>query len=506
MRSLPALAGEAQILAFTAAEQPTQEAIAGGLWRAGQLAYKLRPTQFELRQWWRSQSATFSVAHCARGYGKTYWFLSEAAEAGAKTHPLTRHLTRPARMVYAAPTREQARSIILPSAEVFFQDCPPDIRPRWHVDQHAYIWPNGSRLIIDGADDERGNHLRGPFADIVFADEQGFWRHCDYVTKTILLPQVQRVGGRIIGASTSPETTGHEFVGLCAEAQQEGAYIVRTIDDDTTLSDQERDKRMRDLAEEKHKGNPRMSTAVQREYLCMIVTEAERAVIPEFDQAFHVTARPSRPEWCDKYVAMDLGLVDYAHVLFGYYDFARAKIVIEDEHVANYQTTLDLAEAVKQKERALWGRDPHSPWDPNVPKLRVSDNELQQIYDLGVTHGVRFQPALKYDAEAALNNLRGLFAQRRIEIHERCKQLTYQLKVGIWNKQRTDYERLPKAGHLDGIDALKYLARHIDYQANPAPKVGYVPDRVFVSPDLREEQSTSVHAMRKLLGGSASGR
>lgn len=434
--------------------------------------------------------------HCARGYGKTWWLLTEA---------LALAMTKPGvRIVYAAPSREQAKQIVWPTAEMLLLNAPASTRPRLAAAEHAIVCGNGSRIVIDGADDERGNHLRGPFAHLVICDEAAFWRHMQYVIKTVLLPQTSRgvVNGRLLVASTSPESVGHEFVGLCAEAMNEGAYIVRTIDDDTSIGEVERERRMRDMAEEKHKASPRLSTAVRRELLCEFVTETERAVVPEFDQVLHVTPIETRPPWCDKYVAMDLGLVDYAHVLFAHYDFGRAKIVIEDEHVANYQTTQDLAAAVKAKERELWTPD-RKDWDPSVPKLRISDNELQQIYDLGQTHGIRFQPALKYDAEAALNNLRGLFASRRVEINQRCKHLIHQLRVGIWNKNRTDYERLPGAGHLDGIDALKYLARHIDYQANPLPPVGYAPDRVYIPPDLEEQRSGTINAMRKLLPTTA---
>src|SRR5258706_2793207 len=134
------------------------------LWRRGDLSYQLRSTQLEAYNWWKAHDAMLSVIHWRRGAGKTWLFLTIAFEYMAK-HP-------GARLVYAAPTREQAKQIVIPTAQLLIPPyLPNSVRPRWVATEHAYLHPNGSRCVVDGADDERGDHLRGPFAHIVFMDE-----------------------------------------------------------------------------------------------------------------------------------------------------------------------------------------------------------------------------------------------------------------------------------------------------------------------------------------------
>ncbi len=194
-------------------------------------------------------------------------------------------------------------------------------------------------------------------------------------------------------------------------------------------------------------------------------------MIPEFSDELHV-GDVDRPEFVDCYEGMDLGLVDLTHVLFGYWDFGNARLVIEDELCGQYMLTADVGKQIKAKEKELWGTIPYfeAPRGKHnrVPWGRYSDNEAQQLYDLAAM-GISFAPAIKTDKEAAINRLRLMFSTGKIIIHPRCKSLLHQLRVGIWNERRTDYERLPGAGHLDGIDALVYMARMIDYNRNPIP-------------------------------------
>lgn len=410
---------------------------------------KLHAGQQELRNKYINSAGRKLVFNCSRRFGKSTLLAAIAIE----------HCWRnpKARVVFAAPTRAQAKDIILPIMRELIGEAPELMSPAYRVQDMMYKFSNGAEIHIDGADDEQGNHLRGSKATLVLADEAGFWRHCEYVINSILLPQTITCDGRIIIASTPPQSVGHEFMHYVDEAIKSDSYVKKTIYDNPMLTQSLIDEYARESGGEK-------ATAFRREYLCEFVTETERAVIPEFNTVNHVIADYKRPDFWDSYVLMDLGLVDFTHVLFGFYDFEKAKLIIEDEIVQNYKTTSDLATAIKAKESELWPRHP--------PTQRISDNELQQLTDLSITHGLNFVPAQKYDKEAAINQLRLMFQKDKIQIHERCKVLIHQLKVGIWNKARSDYERIPGAGHLDGIDALKYGVRLIDFNRNPVP-LGY---------------------------------
>lgn len=431
-------------------------------WRRGELDYKRHPGQRQLTEAIRECMATIAVLHAARGYGKTFDGLVDCCEVGQRENGR--------RMVFAAPTREDAKKIVSAVMPMVIEDAPPEFKPVWVASDHLYHFPyTDSVLIIEGADDDRGNHLRGPHIHYFIGDEVGFWRHALYVIKSVILPQLQRVGGKGRLQSTSPESVGHDFVGLIEEAIRKSAYFKFTVHDNPRLSP---DKIQKDAEEVSGKTGDAVwrETSVRREFLCELVTDTARAVIPEFDENAHV-GEAERPEWVDCYLGLDLGLVDLTHCLFGYWDFDNARLVIEDEIVANYILTSDFAALAKAKEAELWStvhgfgrKEGHNrcPWG------RYSDNEPQQLYDLAAL-GLSFAPAIKTDKEAAINRLRRMFFQGKILIHPRCKSLLHQLRVGIWNERRTDYERLPGAGHLDGIDALVYMARMIDYNRNPVP-------------------------------------
>lgn len=455
------------------ASEPTFDDIRRALIAAGDLSFLLRPQQREISKWLDAQNQIVSVIHAARGYGKTYFSLVKAIEMGLKEDNQ--------RIVFACPTREQATKIAAPTMGMLQEALIGLLEIRKQTTGHQYILPNGSFIILEGADDDRGNHLRGPFAHFIICDEAGFWRHCDYVIRSVLLPQAQRCGGRLVAISTSPESTGHEFVELCARATRTGAYLRRTIDDNRYITDDEKNTLITELG-------GASSTATRRELYCEFVIEENRAVIPEFKEEEHVFKEGKDlaiPVWRDRYTAMDLGFNDDTHALFAWWDFHNAQLVVEDEVRRANELTSNIVQMVKGKELECWGnRKPH---------MRIADNDPQILHDMAAL-GLAFSPTRKTDKEAAINSLRSMFAQGKIRIHERCANLIMQLKVGIWNVQRTDYERLPGVGHLDGIDALVYLNRMIDRNHNPEPAdYGHFHSTHFTSPAARKRQQKYNH-------------
>jgi hypothetical protein len=456
--------------------QPTFDDIRRALVSIGDLSFLLRPQQREISEWLDAQSQIVSVIHASRGYGKTYFSLVKALEKG---------LVAPnQRIVFACPTREQATKIAVPTMAMLKEALTGLLEIKQQTTGHQYILPNGSVIILEGADDDRGNHLRGPFAHFIICDEAGFWRHCDYVVRSVLLPQAQRCGGRLVAISTSPESTGHEFVELCARATRTNSYLRRTIDDNQYITSEEKSVLIEEL------GGP-TATATRRELYCEFVVEENRAVIPEFSEAKHVfTDETQVPIWRDRYVAMDLGFNDDTHAVFAWWDWNNACLVVEDELRRANELTSKIVELVQQKEKDIWGK--HKPY------MRIADNDLQILHDMAAL-GLSFSPATKTDKEAAINSLRSMFAQGKIKIHARCVNLILQLKVGIWNNQRTGYDRLPGVGHLDGIDALVYLNRRIDRNRNPQPETyGYANQTHFIPPN--QKKTKRAHALKGILG------
>lgn len=420
-----------------------------------------------------------TIILCARGWGKSVFLLKEGFE---------QCFSKPRqRVLYAAPSREQAKQIVIPTAEWMLETCPADMAPVWSDTKHAYVFPNKSQLIIEGADDENGKHLRGPFAHLALLDEQGFWRRPEYITRSIVMPLVHRVGGRILGASTPPESPYHEFVTMIRHAQTRGSLMTRTIDDSPLLTPQRR----RELIQEIGNGDE-TATAVRRELFCEIVAETERAVVPEFDREAHVGVI-ARPDLFDGYVFLDLGLKDFSHALFVHYNFALACVVVEDEICVNNKPVSEIAPLIAAKEMELWGEQ--------EPYVRISDNEPMEIAEFGRQHylqpekvprEMRFSPAENKNPEALLNRLRSLVFANRVKVSPRCVKLIAMLEGGLWNDRRTDFERIPGLGHLDGVMSLAYGIDRIDYQRNPEM-------RRFINPEthatyFRQTESSQRYA------------
>lgn len=442
-------------------KQQIQERLLHERWRSGALRYQLKPTQVELYDWWHAHEAMLSIIHARRGFGKTWFMLSMAFEFMAR-HPGSRQ-------IYAAPSREECKKIVLPTAYLLIPaTLPRDIRPVWMASDHCFAHPNGATLVIEGADDDNGDHLRGPFADRAYCDEFGFWRRPYDVWQSVIFPQVERRNGRALGVSTSPRSPMHEFATkLIPEAKSEGAYVVVSLENDYTLSDHAKDKIAAQHSPNRDAEEGRRSTIFRREYGCELVTESEHAVMPEFDVELHV-AEHKRPEYFDGYTVLDLGMTDLSHCLFSYYDFAEATIVVEAEVVRQYVTVSQLAPEIWAMEQSLWGEA--------RPRKRVSDAQPIALAEFARQHilqpkivpkEMRFSAANNRDPEALINRSRAMLASRRIKVSPRCVELIKQLRGGLWNEKRTDFERIPGLGHLDGLMALVYTVDTIDYATNP---------------------------------------
>ena len=134
-------------------------------------------------------------------------------------------------------------------------------------------------------------------------------------------PRPRRPAGKSVLISTPPETPAHDFWSFADRAEASGAYIVRTIDDDKHTPDAEKEVLIREMG-------GRDSTRAQRELWCARIVDEERAVLPEFagERATRMISEVPGPTYEQPLVSMDLGWEDRTGLLFGYYDFKRAKL------------------------------------------------------------------------------------------------------------------------------------------------------------------------------------
>jgi PBSX family phage terminase large subunit len=461
------------------------------LWEMGVLYWKLDENQKQIYDNLKNISSTVKVLACSRRTGKTFMLILIAIE---------RCIQEPGTIVkIIQPQVKMIKRDIRPIIREITKDCPTNLRPEFRVHDNIYHFPNGSEIQLAGSDNGHAESLRGGSAHLCIVDEAGFCTELEYLVQSILVPTTLTTKGDIILSSTPPKEPDHDFVKFVRRAEYENTLIKRTIYDNPRLGEEERKRIISSYPSGEN------DVQYKREHLCEFVVSEEDAVVPEFTELVQKECIKEwpRPPYYDAYTSADIGFKDLTVVLFAYYDFRNSAVVIEDEYVINgaKMTTKLLAEEIKNKESSLWV-DPLT-LETRTPTLRVSDNNLILINDLQVLHQLTFLPTRKDDAEASLNTVRLMIAQRRVIINPKCRTLIYHLRNATWNKSRTSYERSPDSGHYDALDALKYLLRNISYHKNPYPsnydlKLGNSENVFFNKHNLEPQQKTMVQGLKDM--------
>jgi hypothetical protein len=451
------------------------------LWHRVILTYKLHAVQKQMTASYISQNKEITVIASSRRLGKSFWLCVLAVEQCLKV---------PNSIVkYVCPKKNMVKTILQPIMTEICKDAPAELKPEFRSNAYIYEFPNGSQIQMAGTDNGHHETLRGSKSELWIVDEAGFCDELTYVVNTILAPTADTTGGRGIIASTPSKTSDHEFISdFYYPAELDGSLIKYTVYDNPLLSKADVVKIInRYPLKEK-------DPEFMREYLCLVVNNGDRSIVPEFTPELQekIVKEVQRPPFFDCYVGMDIGGKDYTVVLFGYYDFMQARLVVEDELVfgkkgnsrrGNEDTGFillpefridDFVKYVNKKEEELW-KHPLS-GEIKKPYLRIADNNnVIFLNDLLYKHNLQFLPTRKDNRDAAINNMRQMLAEERIIIHPRCKTLIQHLKVGIWAKNKKDFERSAANGHFDAIPALYYLVRNLDEKRNPYPP-GYQRD------------------------------
>jgi hypothetical protein len=401
---------------------------------------------------------------------------------------------------YAALTAKSARAIVVPTLAQVLRDCPPDVKPEVSELDGTVRFQNGSILTWAGTDNEQFERLRGPRAHLVLLDESAFYADLERV-ESALLPQLTTTAGRVLYLSTPPESVAHTFVRRWNAARAAGRSVHATVHDNPRLGPDGVARIVRQEAARLGltEAELQASTLWRREYCAELVQEESRAAIPGWTHDAQVACvrEVPRPVHFDAYVGVDFGFGDPHAAVFGWWDFAGGRLVIEEELELRNANTAQLAEAIKAKEHALWGTDrwvgtvlgqddEKTPeWvkqrlrqaadAPRQPYLRFGDNVPLTLADLHAQHGLAVFPTRKDDKALAVSDVDESVRQRRIAIHPRCRRLIEQLASTTWNKGRTEWQRTDK-DHGDLLDALIYLHRNVRRHRDPRP-VGWGVDK-----------------------------
>jgi hypothetical protein len=434
------------------------------LWRRGQLSWLLDTNQKDLYNLFHKSDHKIQTWLLARRSGKTHTLLVLAFET---------LLRKPRTIVkFVAPTRLQVQTIVRPLIGKITEDCPKDLIPEFKTQDFIYYFPNGSELQLAGSENKNAEKLRGGECDIAIIDETQDVSDLDNIVQSILLPTTLTTKGKILIAGTPPRETDHLFVKYIEEADQKGALIKRTVYDNPRISKDDLEKEILSQYPLREK-----SEEFRREFLCEIIKDQSVSVIPEFTDELkqQIIKEWPKPPHFDAYVSMDLGAIDLTAVLFGYYDFRAAKIIIEDELVADFSkkdmNIERLTQLIKEKEEGLWTNLITNEF--KKPYLRVSDINPIVMQEIAVKSfgQVYFTTTKKDEKEAAINNMRSLLGGHKIIIHPRCVNLIRHLDNVKWKsvKNKQTFARSPDNGHYDCVDALIYFCRNVVFSKNPYP-------------------------------------
>lgn len=466
----------------------------------------------EYQDWIIERDALYDnlwLDECGRRYGKSAkWLITDVEEATRR---------KDSRGLIACAFQKNIGEIIVPLTKLLFSKAPEGYFPHYYSTRGAeheclYIPATGSIIKLVGLD-LHPDATRGQFLDFAHISEAAFVRGLGDLIRSTIMPQFQdRPWAWIALESSTAKVRDCEFnTEFREDARKRGTYRKHTIRDNTSLTE-------KDIAREERRSGGKESAACKRELYCEETREETLMVVPEFDRARHVKPAGVTPKYAHCYVGMDPGEGDPLGLIWGFYDFLRAKLVIQKSFAKSNFRTGDAARMIKRVEHELWGTshrdEPGTPkrdmelrktpmltiadalqtagglvWEPPVTALtywdyaqntfapnpfrRISDIDARMVGDLAIEHSIVFQKTAKDDAYAQEAALRHAFAQDWIEIWEENGDLERQLESGMWeldsHGRRRDWARSPTLGHLDCVAALIYLWRNLSREKNPAP-------------------------------------
>lgn len=464
------------------------------LWDIGNLSYKLKGVQRDIRNNIVDNPSKRSTILASRRTGKSYTLCVVATEVCTRTPN--------AIVKYVCPKQKMVKTIVRPIMREILQDCPIHLMPEELVAEGVYRFPNGSEIQFAGSDNGNIENIRGGYANLCILDEAGFINDLNYAYYSVLSPTTKTVRGKVVLASTPSKDPNHEFmIDFVKPAQINNELVKFTIYDNPMFTPEI----IKETIEEYPMGveDPQF----RREYLCETATDSEIIVIPEFTEAVEkdITRNYDLPAHYDYYVAGDPAAMDLTVILFSYYDYLKRTVVICDELVLGGEgdnvTTKDIADGIKRKEKLLFSCPLTG--DIKKPYIRIMDNNNPiLINDMISEHGLHFIATAKDSKELQINKVRMMLSQGQILIHPRCVNLIYHIKTAKWLRvingpnagQIKGFQRVKatsdnkyKAHHCDALDALIYLVRNIDMNKNPYPDNYFdmKGDSVFFPPGSR---------------------
>lgn len=423
---------------------PAKRAACYELLRRGDISWFLHPEQNKLLNWLESERRELAVIVCSRQWGKTIFALF---------YCVITCITKPRTSVlFVAPHKVGLINYMLPKMNVVFSFLPEDLIPTKAGGK--WTFRNGSIFRIDGVTVGGGARLRGDTVDLVILDECREMDGLNDIIESSISPMLTTTNGRLVMISTPPESPLHSFTDFyIRQAIESSDFYTTTYKTNPLLSS----KRLKYLMEVQYKGGEK-NVVFRREYMAdYSVADPEKRVVREWDEEandrFFESYKGIGNKACRPYISMDYGFSDPCGIIAGYYDAAEGCLIIEDEFFLRGMNSDEVGLQLLKMEKELKERLPGA-----VEPIRVMDIAPQLMRDLYTRFSLRFEPSYKVPSMVAmLNRLRVAFVEGKIRIRPSCVNLRFQLLAGVFDSKGVNYLRTGKGGHLDLLDALKYV-------------------------------------------------
>lgn len=441
----------------------TKVQVRNELWHRAQLRWILHGVQKEMYDNFQSaEENSISTWLTSRQLGKSFLLSVLAIEkALSAKHQIVKLVT---------DTKQHVKSIFEPLFRQILETCPPELQPKYNVSQFIFSFPNGSEVQLAGSDSKNYERLRGQRCSLVLVDEAGFCSDLDDMIYSVLLPTTTHTGGKIVLASTPPEDPAHPFNNFIEQAAINGNLIKKTIFDNPLLSKEQIDNIIQKMGGVN-------SERFRREYLAEIIKSEVSSVLPEFTEEIKkdIVKEWPLPPFYDCYTVMDVGGKDWTVVVFGYYDFRAAKIIIQDEIVFDFRKKGNdiekLAGLIQAKEEELWTNILTN--ELKIPYGRFSDINYIVLDEIRkyTNNKINFQITKKDNFMASVNNLRTLIGAKKLIVHPKCVTTVRHLQNVRWSgsTSKDEFARSPDGSHYDGAAAVLYMVRNVQTNKNPYP-------------------------------------
>jgi hypothetical protein len=355
--------------------------------------------------------------------------------------------------LFVAPHLQQLDKILMPRVNQIFQFLPDDLVPQRRQD--TWTFNNGSVVRLDGVSVGRGVRIRGDAVHLAIIDECRDITDLEQLVGSHIAPMFTTTNGRLIMISTPPESPAHSFTDkFIREAIERNDFYSATYRQNPLLSTE----RLRYLTKVLYPGGEDNLT-FRREYMAdYSVADEDKRVIREWNETANdefFKTYPGPDGLVRRYIGLDFASADPCGIIGGWFDPMQGCLVIAWEHFERHLNTSDVGRIILDIEKKLEAVE-------GPPPIRIMDCDPSLMSDLYGMFGLKFEPAYKINSGIAmLNRLRVAVLEGKVRVHPRCTNLKFQLRTGVFNSKQTDYLRTERTGHLDLIDALKYVVLNL---------------------------------------------